>query len=379
MIQQGTDSDPFLNPVYGTAVLRLNRLHPFVAVFYDEFFKKKLGQRPLELFAMAEVLVEAHLHSIGVKAKDISEFLSARDRLLRYLADRSGRTSAHSVANALAEARNNPRRLEECVCNAFRSLGFDVTNLGKSGEPDGVAIAHLSAAESGKPRHYKVCLEAKSKVQRGAKVSAKAVGITAIKRHCKKYNCDHAIVVGPDFPTSQGDESALGESIEDGLDPTAGKGRGTITLIRVDDLALLVRLRAVKQVDLLKMRELFMDCRLPEQSSEWVRAIQDSDVPRPPYREIVETIGALQKKFKMAPVSYSSLRVELSHRTPAIDYERDDELVELCRGMAQMAPGAIFASSENVELDQSAENVIDSIERALQEFPLDELGGSEKR
>ena len=40
--------------------------------------------------------------------------------------------------------------------------------------------------------------------------------------------------------------------------------------------------------------------------------------------------------------------------------------------MAQMAPGAMFASSSTVELDQSAENVVAAIEAAMQDYPLDE-------
>src|SRR5206468_1886272 len=44
-----------------TGNLRINAWHPFVATFYDEFTSKGAGQ-PLELFAMAEVLAEAHLH-----------------------------------------------------------------------------------------------------------------------------------------------------------------------------------------------------------------------------------------------------------------------------------------------------------------------------
>lgn len=37
-----------------------------------------------------------------------------------------------------------------------------------------------------------------------------------------------------------------------------------------------------------------------------------------------------------------------------------------------MAPNAIFATSERVELDQSAENMIAAIEAALQDYPPDE-------
>ena len=184
-----------------SGILRLNGWHPFVATFHDEFTNKRLGQ-PLELLAMAEVLTEAHLHIIGVDACRRSETFSRRDQLLRNLTNESGRQSALSLANALSEARNSPDRLEKAVCDAFRSLGFDVTPLGKRGEPDGVAAAHLSADEQGKSRHYRVSLEAKSKEATGATVSAKSVGIATIAQHRDKRECAHAIVI---FPTSKGD------------------------------------------------------------------------------------------------------------------------------------------------------------------------------
>lgn len=352
--------------------LKLNGWHPFVATFHDEFTNKRLGQ-PLELFSMAEVLAEAHLHSIGVRPEDIEEFLSARDQLLRHLANESGRQSALSVANALLESRNSPDRLEECVWNAFRSLGFNVTPLGKSGRSDGVATAHLSADDSGHPQHYKVSLEAKSTEQDGTTVAAKTVGIAGVVRNRNKLGCDHAVVVGPAFPTSKGHNSALGEEIEEDRRKSVTEGSNrTITLITIDKLAQLVRLRPVKQVGLRKLRELFRKCSLPEQSADWVESIRNSSVENPPYRKIVNTVAKLQMKFKKASVSYSALRVELSHLHPPIDYQKDDELAELCKGMAQMAPGAIFASSERVELDQSAENVIAAIEAALQDYPPDE-------
>lgn len=356
-----------------TGRLRLNGWHPFIATFQEEFSNKRSGQ-PLELIAMAEVLSETHLHSIGVDANFIDEFLSARDQLLRHLANESGRRSALSVANALQDARNSPDRLEECMCDAFRSLGFDVKLLGKSGEPDGMAAAHLSADDRGNPRNYQVTLEAKSKVHTGAKVSANAVDVAAVIRHRDKLNCDHAVIVGPEFTTSGGDASALGESIKDDRvksEKTYGVQR-TITLIRIDDLARLVRLRPVKRVGLKKIRDLFVTCSLPEQSSSWVESIREASVTKPPYREIVTTIEKLQKEYRKEAVRYSALRVELSHLTPAIKYETNDEIAALCKAMAQMAATAMFASGEKVELDQSAENVIAAIEAALRDYPPDE-------
>ena len=239
-----------------SGTLHLNGWHPFVATFHDEFTNKRLGQ-PLELLAMAEVLTEAHLHVIDVNASKIESFLSARDQLLRNLTNESGRRSALSLANALSEARNSPDRLEKAVCDAFGSLGFDVTPLGKRGEPDGVAAAHLSADEQGRSRHYRVSLEAKSKETPGATVSAKGVAIATVAQHRDKRDCDHAVVVGPAFPTSGGDSSALGEQIKADREKSRAAGSAkSITLITVDDLARLVRLRPVKQTGLQKLREL---------------------------------------------------------------------------------------------------------------------------
>ena len=369
---EGSSHDGIVKFDTQSGTLHLNGWHPFVATFYDEFTNKRLGQ-PLELLAMSEVLNEAHLHAIGVEASKIETFLSTRDQLLRNLTNESGRQSALSLANALLEARNSPDGLEEATCVAFRSLGFDVTRLGKRGKPDGIAVAHLSADKQGKPQHYKVSLEAKSKETSGAKVSAKAVGIATIAQHRDKHECEHAIVIGPAFPTSEGETSALGQQIKADREKSRSAGPDkTITLITVDDFARLVRLRPVKQVGLQKLRELFQKCSLPAESAEWVESIRRTTVKKPPYRKIVEAIETLQKEFKQASVDYSALRVKLSGMVPPIKYETDEDLSELCRGMAQMAPGAMYAGSSTVELDQSAKNVITAIEAALQDYPPDE-------
>ena len=369
----GLSHDGMVKFDISTGLLRLNGWHPFISTFHDEFTNKRLGQ-PLELIAMAEVLIEAHLYSMGVKADLIDDFLSVRDQILRYLANKSGRQSALSIANALSDARNNPDQLEACVCDAFRSLGFDVTPLGKRGQPDGLAAAHLSADDSGNPRSYQVTLEAKSKESTDARVSAKAVGVADIIRHRDKWNCDHAIVVGPAFATSGGGASVLGESIKDDRDKTQAKyGRvRTITLITIDDLARLVRLRPIKRIGLQKIRDLFMTCSLPEQSSDWVESVRETSVEKPPYREIVKAIEKLQKDYRKETVRYSSLRIELAHSTLPIKYETDREIADICIAMAQMTANSMFASPDRVELDQSSENVIAAIEAAMQDYPPDE-------
>jgi hypothetical protein len=112
-----------------TARLRVNGLHPFVGAFFDEFTSKASGL-PLEMFAMAEVLLEAHLQQAGLRQDLIDSVMTTRDQLLRHVAQESGRRTALTIANALRNARNDEDQLEIEVVESFRSLGFDAMRIG---------------------------------------------------------------------------------------------------------------------------------------------------------------------------------------------------------------------------------------------------------
>ena len=249
--------------------IRINAWHPFVSTFHDEFSNKNARQ-PLELLAMAEILTEAHLHAIGVRADQIAEFLNARDQLLRNLANESGRKSPFAIARAIQDARNDSDALEEKLCEGFTSLGCDCRRIGGNGNPDGKAVAMLSGDAGGNPRQYAISLEAKSKEKDQGKVAAGTVDIAAVIRHRDKFECQHALVVGRSFPTTQGEKSALAQDIADDRRKTkALNDPKTITLITIDDLAELVRLRPIKRIGLRQLRGLF-ECALPDQSHAWI-------------------------------------------------------------------------------------------------------------
>ena len=145
-----------------TGMIQLNGWHPFVITFHEEYTTKSTRQ-PLELLAMAEILAEAHLHRIGIGQDHIGDFLTARDQLLRTMANESGRQSPMAVARALQEARNSSDKLELKICAAFTSLGCDCRPIGGKGRADGIAIADLAADNKGIPRRYSVSIEAKKK------------------------------------------------------------------------------------------------------------------------------------------------------------------------------------------------------------------------
>ena len=122
----------------------------------------------------------------------------------------------------------------------------------------------LSGDAGGNPRQYAISLEAKSKEKDQGKVAAGTVDIAAVIRHRDKFECQHALVVGRSFPTTQGEKSALAQDIADDRRKTkALNDPKTITLITIDDLAELVRLRPIKRIGLRQLRGLF-ECALPD-------------------------------------------------------------------------------------------------------------------
>lgn len=344
--------------------LRINGFHPFVGAFYDQFSNAGSGL-PLDLFAMAEVLLESHLYQAGYSQTHVDAVMLARDQYLRDVAQSSGRRTALVVSKALQDARNDEDKLEEEVVAAFKSLGFDAARDGRRGKADGIARADLGADAKGNARNYAVTLEAKSKQKDGKPVSAASVNVSVIALHRDEYQSEHAIVIGPSFATTKGDDASIAQQIDKDRELTKAKGEPkTITLMTVDDLARLVRLAPFKGLGLSKLRSLFESCRLPMECKAWVDEIEATKPKKQPYKEVIDTIYQLQKKYRRAAVAYDALRVALGARMPPIDYDTNEGLVDLCKAMMEMAKGYITATSTTVELDQSPENVLAAIESA---------------
>jgi hypothetical protein len=347
-----------------TARLRINQIHPFIGAFFDQFVSDASGL-PLEVFAMSEVLLESQLHQAGLKQDQIDSVMTGRDQLLRYVASTSGRVTPLSIANSLRDSRNDQDKLEQWVVEAFRALGFETSRVGKSGNPDGVAEAVLGPDSNKQPRRYKVSLEAKSKEKPGTTVSAKTVGVATIARQRKKFNCEHAIVVGQQFPTSMKDKSALGQEIAEDRRLTKKDGAPrTITLITIDDLANLVQQQPVKALTLPRIRSMLEECSLPEECKVWIDKLMAEKPVKHDYAAILKTIAKLEAGNRAEPVQYGELRAELRHLTPKIDYPDIGELREVCKRMAGLAPDDVFASESTVELQQSVPNIIAKIATA---------------
>ncbi|MCK9399728.1 MAG: ATP-binding protein [Bacteroidales bacterium] len=344
--------------------LLINSSHPFVAAF-QEFFADARRNLPLEMFAMSEILMEAHFYYMGLDESVIRDVIGRRDELLRQFVRSSARRTAGMIALALTEARDDENKLEEEMRSAFEAMGFaNVIRIGGSGKPDGTAEAHLAAAEDGTVQRYKVGLEAKS----GQSVSALRLNISGIARHMQDYNCDHHLVIGNGFATSTGEDSASVREIN-----THKRNTGkTITLMHIDDLARLIRVASAKRVGgLSHLRNLFRNCVTPEESKLWVDNLAAQTPENWPYIEILGTIWHLAEEQPNEAVEYAAVITELRHCTPAIRMNKQD-LIECCKAMQVMARGVVFARENTVEIDRRPDLILEDIRAAVGEYPEEE-------
>ena len=334
-------------------VLRINLEHPFVAHFADEFGNEKRNL-PLQLFAISEVLLEAHLHSSGIDRDQILTVLDERDELLRHLARSRGRQNSLTVAQDLLSSTTSKKELEAAVVAAFNQLGFDAVPRGGNDVSDGIAEAPLAVSD-GEPQRYRVSLEAKSKESHGKKVTKDGVGVSTIARHRDESDCDHAIVVGPGFQTGPKNLGAVLREVHSDSEQT----EKTITLIEIQDLARLVRLAPIKRLNLAQLRELFTACRAPSDCKEWIdeRAAEQPEPAR--YRDILEEVWQVQQDDPDNPVEYAALRTALRlGREIKLNAE---ELKNECQALARMAPNQFFARDTVVELNIRPDKVLELV------------------
>jgi len=341
--------------------LLVNSSHPFVAAF-QEFFSDPARSLPLEMVVMAEILLEAHLYHMGLDEKVIRDTIGRRDELLRQFVRSSARRTAGMIALALTEARDDEKQLEEEMRAAFEAMGFaNVIRIGGSGKPDGTAEAHLAAAEDGTVQRYKVGLEAKS----GQAVSARRLNVSGIERHMKDYKCDHHLVIGNGFATSNEENSATVREINTHKENT---GR-TITLMHIEDLARLIRIASAKRIGgLSRLRGLFRDCVTPEESKNWVDVLSAEEPERRPYQEILETIWKLAEEVPNEAVEYAAVVTELRHRDPPVRMSKA-ELFDCCKAMQVLASGVVYARENTVEINRRPDLILQDIQTAVGQYP----------
>ena len=336
--------DPLTQTVY------VNILHPFYGNYIEQVRSKEL----FDALAVMEVLLEAYLIEEGMTAEVAYRVLARRDTLLRELVA-ADRRSAVIIARNLVDQADNEKGLEEAAKEAFQSLGFDVTPIGGSGTPDGLAKAVLGyRRDSGSRSDYAFTYDAKS--TGGKRIKADKVGVSRIARHRINYKAQYSAVVAPDFEGGSEAESALAQEIA---------SDGQTILFRVRDLALLVTVAARRQLGFTQLRTLFETAHMPEEVRTWIDDVWTSPEPPRPLLDILNSIKELQTDYS-DPVTIPSLNMHLRHVHHVT--LREQQLEEYLTAMAAQAPAFLALSSNDVLLNCSPERLLGELARQTAEL-----------
>lgn len=340
-------TDPFAVFDAGVGTVRINTSHPFYVNYSDS--------PDIEALAAAEVLLEAYLYESSLSPDEVRDLLRRRDELLRAIVRERPR-SVVLVAQQLRDAVQNEKDLEVSCHRAFRTLGFEVVSMGGSGKPDGLATAVLGVRYARQPgeveeRSYKITYDAKSTEHE--KVKSGDLRLSTVSRHRNDWGADYAVVIAPDFETSEGEES---KAVKEARQENVG-------LIRAKDFADLVVLSGTKPLPLDKLEELFRDCRSPDESRVWVERFRGEAASRPDLRIVLEAIHRLQQQNPTDPPSFGAIKFS-ENRLSSVS---ERQIKEWMRAFSRLLPDLINVYDDRVELNQTPQNIVAQFQQSLQE------------
>ncbi|MCL5268283.1 MAG: ATP-binding protein [Bacteroidetes bacterium] len=327
----------------------VNLLHPFFANFMDEL-KSTL---PFQLIAITEILTEAHLIELGVPQDTVRDIMWRRDEMLRELTQRD-KPNAPLVAQLLQASLADSQNLETATFNAFSSLGFETTQIGVNGKPDGTAVAILGVRDpsTGKREDFKIVYDAKSTSKE--KIKAITAHISGIKRHQEDYKADYSVVVAIDF--------------EGGDDPGSAASKEAtqfgVTLIRARDLMKLVLIASPKQIGFLDMRDLFDKCRTAKETSDLIDQWSKRAIKPEPIKELLDTVYKLMKE-DLEPPDLSAIRMS----NPTLKNMTKESLKTLVLSIERLVNGLLTLRGEIVEIQAPPERIIAKLAKATDSIP----------
>ncbi len=333
----------------------LNTDHPF---FLN--YSETLGSsEPMDVIALAEVLTEAYLRDKGVSPDVAKEIIELRDALLREIVSVRP-SSAVAIAKRLRDAGSDKKILEVASGNAFKALGFEVTPIGGSGKPDGVAKAGLGfLAQTGQSGAYSLTYDAKS--TSAAKAKTGNLSLATVAQHRNDYHADFGVVVAKEFQTT-----------EEGVDLASRMAKTqSITLLRSFDLANLVEAKAAKLLSLQKIRELFEKCKTPEESKAWIDKVISTPTTPAPVVDLVYAIYELQADGR-DNVDLGDVK-QYKGKTRRYDFSKYDknQLSSWCSGLHSLVPQLVIynEATKSAEVHSSPDNIFSAIASTIIEMP----------
>ena len=344
-----------------TRRFKVNILHPFFANYSYHY----RSPEPFQLLAITEVLTEAYLLDEGLSPDQAIQVLSRRDRFLRELVY-SSKLSAPLVALLLDDKRNDRKGLERAVGEGLRSLGFEVSPMAGSGEPDGIALARLGVRDDtlGTSHSYSVTYDAKSTGK--DRVSAKDVNAATIAQHRDANGAQFALVVAPGF---EGDGASDSNCVVQAV-------AQQITLLTIDDFMRLVLIASTRPLGFERLRDdFFSKCRGPLDGRTWIQRLLTEDAPSTPLPEILDAIWEMQKDSPDPP-RFAAVRERLASRHQRFQGLRARDIQDWMTSVHRFTGTLVSIDGDRVYLNLHPERILDEVRGHTGQLPAGFLAGS---
>lgn len=333
-----------------TRRLVVNSEHPFI----DKMAGARRNRVAAELFATAELTLEAQLRERQMDGREVAALLADRDRGLRIMAGERP-TTATEVIRRLSAARGHSLGLERAVGEVFRALGFLYERRGGTRPgPDGLLWARLGRVGA-TVADYRLVYDTKTTAQ--PSVPADRVDLAALEEIRVGENATFGFFVARKYAAECDPESALNRRVKTEVGDR-------LTLLTTTHLQRLVLLHFRHGVTLLELRGLFESCRTPMEATGWLDELEtrrDNELEIP-LGELLAAIEREREDDKAVPnvIAVRATRPEWRRFEPSRLIARL-KAVELLAGQEWIQ----VKESGEVLMRQSVGEVLARVEREL--------------
>lgn len=330
----------------------VNKDHPFVA----EHSRSKAEKELMRTIAMVSLLTDVYALDIGIEPSALQDVRAYRDKLMRFRAMQQRRSGTY-IAKLLLQTQNdstNSGYLEAVLSDALRYLGFEVQDLAKPGEPEGIARAYstpsfaLATPENPVPPLFSFTFDAKaSKHDVAATGNIKLDGMV---EHRERYKADYALVVAPGFS----DGALAIRCSQQKITPMTAADLGRL-------LEYTVEYGALPVTELRKVFYLYD----PVEVTEWVSDLKGwLQQKRPLTLDIF--LKALDNLKGQLPdvLPAGTLALECRRELKAFGVT-EEHVIALARGLSILIPDLVGIDGDKLVVNASAERVAAAVAKQL--------------
>jgi hypothetical protein len=347
--------DSFVTFRIADSSIIVNKEHPFVA----EFSRTKAEKELLRTVAMVYLLSDVYALEVGVQPSALASIREYRDRLMRFRALRS-RKSGTYIAKLLLQQQHNSahsKHMEMVVSDALRYLGFEVRDLAKPGQPEGIASAYATPSsaiptkQQPNPPLYSVSFDAKSSKYEVA--STGNIKLDGVAQHRKKFEADYALIIAPGF-----EKGAITTRCEEQrVTPMTGHELGRLLEYTVEYGA----------IPLTKLRELF-SIHDPDKVTEWVGALEAWIRSQRSLTIDVFLKALANLKGKVPDVLPAGLLAFQCREVLGAFSVRDEDVIAVARGLAILVPDLVGITDDKIVVNASAAHVAAAVAAQLEKL-----------